>query len=165
MPQTSASCGDSTPNIQFHVAFSSVVFVLLMPFIGTAMPVAFALFLLAGIAPDFDDRQSIVHKISMIMLPLALSFIVAMQVMQDDATRFVAAVVTFAASAIIINRIPLSHRGKRSLHQWWLAGPAGLGGMAVAAGLAGSAEAFAAAALGYLSHLVVDKLFNKGHQL
>lgn len=99
-----------------------------------------------------------------LVIPAALSFFVVLSVNADLSARILSGFAALFASRAAIDALPLSHRGKKSLHNkqflfvfsvaigfsvWWFSGRTNLPAL------------IAAAALGYAVHMAADRLFGK----
>ncbi|MBI4167491.1 MAG: metal-dependent hydrolase [Candidatus Aenigmarchaeota archaeon] len=122
-------------------------------------------FFMASVFPDIDSKNSTVRKNASITIPAILSLFVVFNPDLDLQTRIFAGMVALFASHIAIESLPLSHRGKRSLHTTPL--------MLIFSVLIGIAvwmtfrtpnlwQLIVAALLGYATHMTADKLFNRG---
>ncbi len=120
---------------------------------------------MASVFPDIDSKNSAVRKNASIIVPAVLSLSVVFNPGLDLQTRIFAGMVTFFASHITIASLPLSHRGKRSLHTAPL--------MLVFSVLIGIAvwmtfrtpelwQLVVVALLGYTAHMTADRFFNRG---
>ena len=121
-------------------------------------------FFVSSVFPDIDSRNSSVRKTATLVAPSAVSFFVVLTVDSGMYTRILAGIITFFAAYILINELPLSHRGRRSMHRksvmlvfsafigfavWKMFGTPDLQWLV------------AASLLGYSVHMISDEIFNK----
>ncbi|MBI1972015.1 MAG: hypothetical protein HYS53_01815 [Candidatus Aenigmarchaeota archaeon] len=121
-------------------------------------------FFIASVFPDMDSRNSTVRKAASTVIPAVLSFFVVFSLGPDFLTKAFAGLVTLFASYFLINALPLSHRGKKSLHRRpvMLVFSLFLGsGIWIASKAQDLWPLVAASLLGYAVHMITDKLFNK----
>lgn len=121
-------------------------------------------FFMAAVFPDLDSKNSTVRKTLSMVIPAALSFFVVLKYGQDLPTRISAGLVAFFASRMAMAALPLSHRGKRSLHRPFLMLPVSvLLGLAVwiAFKTPDLWQLMAAALLGYATHIIADRMFGR----
>ncbi len=122
-------------------------------------------FFISAVFPDIDSKNSAVRKTATLVAPSAISFFVVITINSDLYTRIFAGIIVFFSAHILINTLPLSHRGRRSMHRKSV--------MLVFSAFFGFAVwtvfktpdlqwLIAASLLGYSVHMASDKIFNKG---
>ena len=121
-------------------------------------------FFISSVFPDLDSKNSTVRKTASIIMPAILSFFVVFNSNSDLQTGVFAGLVALFASHLLINNLPLSHRGKNSLHRkspmllfslfigvlvWLMFRNSDLW------------QIISASLLGYAVHMATDRLFNR----
>lgn len=120
-------------------------------------------FFVAAVFPDLDSKNSTVRRSASIIVPAILSFFAVFETNANMETRASAGIIVLLASYMLIESLPLSHRGRRSLHRTlpMLLVSAAVGFVVWAMFKAPDIWLlFMAALLGYATHMASDKLLN-----
>ncbi|MBI4177184.1 MAG: metal-dependent hydrolase [Candidatus Aenigmarchaeota archaeon] len=120
-------------------------------------------FLAAAVFPDVDSKNSTVRRSVSMFVPAVLSFFAVFNTDASVEARVSAGVVTLFAAHIAMGSLPLSHRGRHSLHRML---PMLLVSAAIGAAvwmvfkIPGIWMLVLAALLGYATHMAADRLLN-----
>ena len=119
-----------------------------------------ALFLLlfSAFLPDLDHPKSVMRKVSFILIFYLMVFAVTASLQIDLLTKFIVITMLLVLASYFYKRLPLRHRGKRSLHLWryFLVFPSIFGLFFVAANINITLVIFTI--IGFGSHLAIDKI-------
>ena len=152
------------PSFYQHIAFAATAIFTILLLAEPRYAAFFLAFFIASVFPDLDSKNSTVRKSASLILPAALSFFTVFNFNSDLTTRILAGLIVLFASHMAIVALPLSHRGKRSLHRklflllfsavigiavWWVFGKTSLLPIIISA------------MLGYATHIVADKMFSR----
>jgi len=109
------------PDWKAHSISSLLVFALAVPVLSLSLDsalLALGLLLFSGLLPDLDHPRSFIRQV----LGLFFSFLVSAAVFTgiDSAleVRLASSIVMFLLVFLAFRKIPLRHRGKRSMHRW-----------------------------------------------
>ncbi len=122
-------------------------------------------FFIASVVPDMDSKNSLVRKTASMLIPSVVAFLVAVNVNTNAEARVASGLVTLFAAHVIIQALPASHRGRKSLHRIpvMILLPVFIGSSVWF--VFGSPELWkvvAASFLGCVSHMTADKLLKRG---
>lgn len=155
------------PDWKAHVIATLLVYALIIWIFPTSPEfglLALMVFLFFGVLPDLDHPKSLVRQLLTVFCALLLSVAVFIRASEGLELRLASSLIVFALVFLLFRYLPLSHRGKRSLHKWGI----GLGLFLVcvvlflALGLSPYLSLFAL--LGYWLHLGLDRLKYKGRR-
>ena len=169
------------PSFYQHAILATAAIFLVLLFGATQYASLMLAFFIANVFPDIDSKNSTVRKNASIIIPALLSFFVVLNLNSDASfalqnccsfpdgklalsTRIFAGLIALFASHVTITSLPLSHRGKKSLHSKLF--------MLLFSALLGTVvwtvfktpdlwTLIAASMLGYATHMAADKLFNR----
>lgn len=148
------------PDWKAHVVAALLVFAVIALFKPLSLEygmLAMVVMVFSSVLPDLDYPRSVVRQVMGIALALAFSVMVALRADAALEMKILMAVVVWGLVYFGFSRLPLRHRGRRSLHRWG-AGLVFAVIVGVASWLAGFSATLALfALLGYFLHLVVDK--------
>lgn len=135
----------------------SIIF-LLFSFTPEFGLMALLIMVFAGLLPDLDHPRSLIRQVLGIFCSLMVS--VAFFVSVDAAleARLASSVIMFILVFLLFRKLPLRHRGRRSLHKWRLGIILFLAcaGLFLLAGLSVYLSLFILA--GYWLHLALDRI-------
>ncbi len=141
----------------------SLAAIIVLLFVNTPDYAALLLaFFAASVIPDIDSKNSKVRKTASVLIPAAVAFLVVLGA--DTETRIISGLIAFSAAHIILQSLPISHRGRKSLHR--------IPVMVMLSVFIGSAvwlvfgspelwKTVTASLLGCMSHIAADKLLNR----
>jgi|GEM_PF-1615938 len=106
---------------KLHMIFSfAIYFVIILLFPSTLMYSIHALIILvfSSLLPDLDHPKSVIRVVIFAAVFYLLMLFVILQETLDFWTKILTIVILFVLVYYSYKKIPLRHRGKRSLHLW-----------------------------------------------
>lgn len=106
---------------KLHAILSLLLYFLIISFLQFP-PVysvqALVILLFASLLPDIDHPKSVVRKISFLMVFYALILFITLGMEIDIGMKAVILAMSLGITYYLFRKLPLKHRGRRSLHLW-----------------------------------------------
>ncbi len=146
---------------KLHVISSLVIFVAVSLVFPLGIPLSAAsllAFLFFSLFPDIDHPKSLIRKITFFLLFYFLAFFVAVCLVAGFPEKIVIISISSLLTYFLYKKIPLHHRGRRSLHRWRHAVLLLIVFSAISVFLNISLIFSLFVLLGYSSHLLFDRI-------
>lgn len=109
------------PDWKIHSIAALLAFALLLslfPFSPDFSIMALLVFLFSSLLPDLDHPRSLIRQVLGLFCSLFISLMFFIRMEAGPGMRLASGVIMFLLVFLIFRRIPLRHRGRRSMHQW-----------------------------------------------
>jgi hypothetical protein len=146
---------------KFHVLGAFLVYIFMGLILPMTIPMAMGSLLTLSffsMAPDVDHPKSVMRKVAFILLMYFLVVFVILQAATGSFEKVVMISAASFASYYFYKNLPLTHRGKRSLHRWRYTIITTLGFSLALAASGVTVVLGIFAAIGYALHLALDKI-------
>lgn len=111
------------PDWKIHAISALLVFALLLsllPFHPDFSIMALLIFLFSSLLPDLDHPRSLIRQVLGLFCSLFISVMFFITIGGGLEMRLASSVIMFLLVFLLFRKIPLRHRGRRSLHKWKL---------------------------------------------
>ena len=111
------------PDWKIHAISALLVFALLLsllPFQPDFSIMALLIFLFSSLLPDLDHPRSLIRQVLGLFCSLFISVMFFISMEAGIKMRLVSSIIMFLLVFLLFRKIPLRHRGRRSLHKWKL---------------------------------------------
>ncbi len=106
---------------KFHAIFSFFLYAVVITLFGFPAGFSFSGFVLlvfSSMLPDVDSKKSVIRKIVFALLFYTATIFVWFSINTDAYTKMTLTAIFAVLSYVCYVKIPLRHRGKKSLHLW-----------------------------------------------
>lgn len=109
------------PDWKLHSIAALLAFALLLslfPFSPDFSVMALLIFLFSSLLPDLDHPKSLIRHVLGLFCSLFISAIFFIRLEAGIGIRLVSGAMMFVLVFLLFRKLPLRHRGRRSLHRW-----------------------------------------------
>ncbi len=153
------------PDWKIHTISVLLVFALILCLFSFSLEfgiMALLVLLFSGLLPDLDHPRSLIRQVLGLFCSLFISLLFFISMEAGLEMRLASSIIMFFLIFLLFRKIPLRHRGRRSLHKWRLGIILFLAcaGLFLLVGLSVYLSLFILT--GYWLHLGLDKVKYKG---